>query len=118
MQYLLLFHSPVEDLDREQGDPDSKIYWESWWLYLEACHAAGIVKGGNPLGTPASATTIRIRDNERHVQDGPFADTKELLGGYLVIEVSTLDDAIAWAARSPSSSSGSTEIRPILSLKR
>lgn len=116
MQYLLLFNSPAEDLEREQDDPDSQTYWESWRLYIGACHAAGIVRGGNGLGPPATATTVRIRDDERHVQDGPFADTKELLGGYLVIEVPTLDEAIGWAARSPSSGSGSTEVRPVLTL--
>ena len=55
-----------------------------------------------------------IRDGKRQVQDGPYADTKELLGGYLIIDVPTLDDALLWAERSPSSLSGSTEVRPVL----
>ena len=56
---------------------------------------------------------MRFRDGQREVLDGPFAETKEMLGGYLIIDVPSLDDALTWAARSPSSSTGSTEVRPV-----
>jgi hypothetical protein len=114
MEYMLLFHSPIGDLEREQADPGSADYWESWRAYMTAIYAADVVKSGNALKPPYTATTVSIRDGKRHVQDGPYADTKELLGGYLIIDVSTLDDALYWAERSPSSLSGSTEVRPIL----
>ncbi|MBL9020894.1 MAG: YciI family protein [Myxococcales bacterium] len=118
MQYLLLFNSSPEDLDRLPDDPESAPYWESWRAYMTAIYAAGVVKSGNALRPGHTATTVRIRDGKRLVQDGPFADTKEILGGYLVIDVPSLDEALVWAARSPSSESGSTEVRPILDLKR
>ncbi len=116
MEYLLLFHSPAEELEHEQGDPAAQAFWESWRAYMGAIYAAGIVKSGNALKAPFTATTVRVRDGERQVHDGPFADTKEMLGGYLVIDVESLDEALVWAARSPSSHVGSTEIRPVLSL--
>lgn len=114
MQYMLLFNGALDDLEREVADPASADYWESWRAYLDAIYAAGIVKGGNALKPPYTATTIRIRDGKRQVQDGPYADTKELLGGYLIIDVPSLEDALVWAERSPSSNSGSTEVRPVL----
>lgn len=117
MQYLLTFNSPASDLERKPNDPAFADYWESWRAYMGAVYAAGIVKSGNALEAPFTATTVRIRDGKRQVHDGPFADTKELLGGYLVIDVPSLDEALTWAARSPSSQSGSTEVRPVLDLR-
>lgn len=116
MEYMILFNSPAADLERTHADPESSDYWESWRAYMKAIYAAGVVKSGNALKAPFTATTVRIRDGKRQVHDGPFADTKEMLGGYLVIEVSSLDEALQWAARSPSSATGSTEVRPILAL--
>lgn len=113
MDYMLLFNQPAQELERKQDDPASADYWESWRAYMSAIYAAGIVKSGNSLHPPYSATTVRLRAGERQVHDGPYADTKEMLGGYLVIAVPSLDDALAWAARSPSSSTGSTEVRPV-----
>jgi hypothetical protein len=72
--------------------------------------------GGAGLQPPPLATTVRLREGKRQVQDGPFADTKEQLGGYYVIEVPGLDQALDWAARCPSVSSGSVEVRPNLSM--
>jgi hypothetical protein len=116
MDFMLMFNSPAQDLEREKNDPASAAYWESWRAYMNAIYGAGIVKSGNALKAPYTASTVRIRDGKRQVQDGPYADTKELLGGYLVINVASLDEALQWAERSPSSISGSTEVRPILSM--
>jgi hypothetical protein len=113
MEYLLLFHQPPRELEREVGDPESAPYWESWRAYMGAIYAAGVVKSGNALMPASTASSIRIRGDEREVHDGPYADTKEMLGGYLVIEVATHDEALVWAARSPSSQTGTTEVRPI-----
>jgi hypothetical protein len=117
MKYMLLFNSPIQDLEREYDDPASKDYWEAWRAYIGAISASGIVQGGHGLKSPNTATTIRIRGDKRQIQDGPYADTKELLGGYLVIEVASLDEALVWAERSPSTVIGSTEVRPILPLE-
>jgi hypothetical protein len=117
MQYMLLFHQPATELERTPDDPASADYWEAWRAYMNAIYDAGVVTGGNVLHPPATATTVRVRDGQREVLDGPFAETKEMLGGYLIIEVPSLDDALTWAARSPSSSTGSTEVRPIALLE-
>jgi len=114
MEYMILFNQEASDLERTREDPASADYWESWRAYMSAIYSAGVVKSGNALQPPYTATTVRIRDGKRQVHDGPYADTKEMLGGYLIIDVPSLDEALQWAARSPSSATGSTEVRPVL----
>jgi hypothetical protein len=75
---------------------------------------AGVIVNGDGLQGPHTATTVRIRDGKRLVQDGPFADAKEQLGGYFVIEVPDLDTALEWAARAPSAATASVEVRPVM----
>jgi hypothetical protein len=113
MEFMLLFNQPADVLEQRRDDPDAAEYWESWRRYTHEIYGAGVVKSGNALESPYLATTVRVRDGKRQVHDGPFADTKELLGGYLVIDVASLDDALRWAALSPSSQTGSTEVRPV-----
>lgn len=113
MEYMLLFNQPARELERTHDDLASADYWESWRAYMSAIYGAGVVTSGNVLHPPSTATTVRFRNGQREVLDGPFADTKEMLGGYLIVEVPSLDDALLWAARSPSSSTGSTEVRPV-----
>ena len=113
MEYMLLFHQPATELERTQDDPASADYWESWRAYMSAIYSAGIVTSGQGLQPPSTATTVRVRAGQREVLDGPFAETKEMLGGYVIIEVPSIDDALTWAARSPSSGTGSTEVRPV-----
>jgi hypothetical protein len=72
-----------------------------------------VLVGGNPLQAPETATTVRIKDGKRNVQDGPFADTKEQLGGFTILELPSLDAALDWAARCPAASSGAVEVRPV-----
>lgn len=113
MHYMLMFLQPPADLERKRDDPASSDYWESWRAYMGAIYASGVVKSGNELDAGFTGTTVRIRDGQRHVHDGPFAETKEMLAGYLIIDVPDLDAALEWAARSPSSRTGATEVRPI-----
>ncbi len=115
MEYMIMFNQPAAELERTPDDAESAGYWESWRAYMSDVYAAGIVRAGNALQPPYSATTVRVRDGKRQVQDGPFAETKEMIGGYLIINVPSLDDALEWAARAPSSVTGSTEIRPVVS---
>jgi hypothetical protein len=75
--------------------------------------AGVIVSGSGPLG-PETVSTVRLRDGKRMVQDGPYADAKEQLGGYFVIEVPDLDTALEWASRAPSASGASVEVRPLM----
>jgi hypothetical protein len=82
--------------------------------FCHELHAKGQYRGASPLQPPAAATSVRVRDGKRSVSDGPFAETKEVLGGYFLIDVETLDEAIEIAARIPGSRRGTAEIRPIM----
>jgi hypothetical protein len=81
--------------------------------YTEALRNAGVLRGQNRLQPSTAATTVRVVEGKSRVLDGPYADTKEQLGGYFLIEVPDLDAAISWAARCPGASHGVVEVRPI-----
>lgn len=114
MQYMLLMLE-TEAAMAERDDPArAEAYWGGWMAYAQAVREAGIMVGGNGLQLPSTATTLRVRDGQRRVQDGPFAETKEMVGGYFIVELPDLDAALAWAARSPAAANGAVEIRPVL----
>jgi hypothetical protein len=79
-----------------------------------AAAEAGVLVGGEGLQPTSTATTVRVRDNETLTTDGPFAETREQLGGYYLLDCSDLDDAIGWAARVPGAQNGSVEVRPVM----
>ena len=81
--------------------------------YTEAMSKAGVLRGGDRLRPTAEATTVRVTNGKTEVLDGPYADTKEQLGGYYLIDVPDLDAALSWAARCPGASNGTMEVRPI-----
>lgn len=114
MQYTILFNETAADFAERNDPKKGPEYWGAWGAYIGALNKAGIVRAGAGLEPPASATTVRLRGGKRQVQDGPFADTKEQLGGFFIIEVPDLDTALEWAARSPSASVGSVEVRPVM----
>lgn len=91
---------------RQQG-------FQAYMAYTEALNKAGALKGSNRLRPVSTATTVRIVDGKTQVLDGPYADSKEQLGGYYLIDAPDLDAAIAWAARCPGASHGIIEVRPI-----
>jgi hypothetical protein len=115
MEYTLMFYmSPSEFSDRT--DPAKKAaFWGAFMPYMQAVKDAGILKGGAGLEPPESATTVRVQNGKRSVQDGPYADTKEQLGGFFIIEVPDLDTALDWAARYPAGPSGVVEVRANIS---
>jgi len=114
MRYMLMFHEPDAVFARRDQPEEAPAYWGAWRAYVDEIMAAGIVQGGNGLHPPATATTLRLADGRRLVQDGPVAATKEQLGGYFVIDVPDLDAALAWAEKSPAAAAGAVEIRPVL----
>jgi hypothetical protein len=114
MQYMLLLNETASEFAKRNDPDQAGAYWGGWSAFIGAMAQAGIVVNGDGLQGPQTATTVRIRDGKRAVQDGPFADAKEQLGGYFVIEVPDLDTALEWAARAPSASSASVEVRPVL----
>ncbi|HEX4870924.1 MAG TPA: YciI family protein [Nevskiaceae bacterium] len=113
MQYMLMFWEDPADAARRDG-PEAPAYWGGWTAYVQAIASAGIMVSGNGLQLPHTATSLRLREGRRLVQDGPYADTKEQLGGYFIIEVPTLDAALDWAARAPNAARGGVEVRPVM----
>lgn len=114
MQFMLILNETVEDFERRNNPAQSDAYWGGWMAFIGAMAQSGIVVNGDGLQAPHAATTLRIRDGKKTVHDGPFADTKEQLGGYFIIEVPDLETALEWAARAPSAHTASVEIRPVL----
>lgn len=114
MQFMLILNETPEDFARRADPAQNGDYWGGWNAFIGAMAQAGVIVKGDGLQSPDLATTLRIRDGKRRVEDGPFADTKEQLGGYFVIEVPDLDAALDWAAQAPSAQTASVEVRPIL----
>jgi hypothetical protein len=112
MQYMLMFYQPQSEFE-QRGQAAGQAYMSSWMAYVGAIRESGIAVNGHGLTPPMTGTTLRVRGDKRQVQDGPFADTKEQLGGYFVIEVPDLDTALEWAARAPCASTGGVEVRPV-----
>jgi hypothetical protein len=114
MQYLILA-TETADAFSARSDPDrSDEYWSAWTGYIDALAQSGVMVSAGGLQPPDTATTVRLEGGRRVVQDGPFADTKEQLGGYFVIDVDDLDAALGWAQRCPSAGYASVEVRPLL----
>jgi hypothetical protein len=114
MQFMLILNETPDDFARRADPTEVGAYWGGWNAFIGAMAQAGVIVKGDGLQGPSMATTLRIRDGKRRVEDGPFADTKEQLGGYFVIEVPDLDAALDWAARAPSAHTASVEVRPVL----
>ena len=112
MNYTILIYESANDFRNRTDDAHKGGYWGAYRAYTEALRGAGVMVGGAALQPPPNGTTIRQRDGKRHVQDGPYAEAKEQLGGYYVIDVPDLDTALEWAARCPAASSGAVEVRP------
>ena len=90
MQYMITFSEPMSEFAKRDDPAHAPAYWGAWQAYVGAMNAAGIVVSGNGLQAPETATIVTIRDGNRHVQDGPFADTKEAIGGYFIVDVPDL----------------------------
>jgi hypothetical protein len=114
MQYMLLLNETETEFAKRNHPEQAGAYWGGWNAFIGAMAQAGIIVKGDGLQGPHAATTVRVRDGKRLVEDGPFADTKEQLGGYFVIEVPDLDAALDWAAKAPSAAYASVEVRPVL----
>ena len=112
MQFALLIYETPEAFAKRKND-ETSTYTGAWRAYHRAIVEAGIFVGGDPLEVPETGTTIRIKDGKRGVQDGPYADTKEQLGGFTILELPSLDAALEWAARCPAAGYGAVEVRPL-----
>jgi len=113
MQYLLLIHDEEAHWGDMPEDERNAIYAE-YGQYTEDLHSKGILVGANQLQPSSTATVVQVVNGETLTTDGPFAETKEVLGGYYLIDVETLDEALEWAAKIPTARVGHIEVRPIV----
>jgi hypothetical protein len=111
MTYIALIYGPPAPPDFTLS-PDAE---KAWMEYVQAGRAANVYLGGHQLVGPFSATTVSIRDGKRVLSDGPFAETKEVLGGYCMLNCANLDEALDWAAKCPAAHGGAKiEVRPVV----
>ena len=113
MQYMLLIYGDPSAMPAHDS-PEGQAEFAGWMPYTEAMRDAGVHVAGEPLQPAETATTVRVRDGETLTLDGPFAETKEILGGFYLIDVPDLDAALGWAARAPHIGHGSVEVRPVM----
>ena len=115
MRYMLLLYSAT-DAGPTPGSDEFAAEMNEWFNYTNELTEAGAMLGGEPLQGIDTATTVQVRDGKTLTTDGPFAETKEVLGGFYMIDVPDLDAAREWAAKIPSAPYGSVEIRPIMEI--
>ena len=112
MEYMILIYADESAWARLDGKALEAAYAE-YVEFSRALEEAGVLRGGSELKPSATATTVRVRGGKVRTTDGPFAETKEQLGGYYLIEARDLDEAVGWAARCPGARDGACEVRPL-----
>jgi hypothetical protein len=113
MQYMALIYDSEQAL-ASMTPNDREQFMGDYFAFSKAAKEAGVYVAGDALKAVDTATTLRIRGGETMHTDGPFAETKEQLGGYYLLECKDLDEALAWAAKIPSAKTGSIEVRPVM----
>jgi hypothetical protein len=113
MKYMLLLYS-APDAGPAQGSPEAEAQMGRWFAVTEEMGKAGVLVAGDALQPAETATTLRAPNGSPVLSDGPFAETKEILGGYYILDVPDFDTAAEWAAKMPLAPYGSVEIRPLM----
>ena len=113
MRYILMDYV-VEAGWRELTQADQEQWLGAYRAYIEAMDKAGVLRNSTGLQPSSAATTVRVANGKPQVLDGPYADTREQLGGFHIIDVADLDAALSWAARCPTALHGVVEVRPLL----
>lgn len=113
MRYLLLIYTQ-EQAEVEATPAEQEAVMDAYFAFSREVREAGVMLGGEALQPTAKATTVRVREDKTFTADGPFAETKEQLGGYYMLECPNLGEAIEWAAKIPGAKHGSVEIRPLV----
>jgi hypothetical protein len=113
MRYLLLIYTQ-EQVEVEATPAEQEAVMEAYFAFSREIREAGVMLSGEALQPTAAATTVRVREGKTLTADGPFAETKEQLGGYYMLECPDLDEAIEWGAKIPGAKHGSIEIRPLV----
>jgi hypothetical protein len=114
MKYMFLLYAPDGPGLPEPGTPEAAKLMADWTSARQAMADAGVLIDCAPLQPPAASTTVRVRDGETLVTDGPAAEIKEVFGGFTLIECDGLDEALKWAARVPTALDGKVEVRPLI----
>ena len=117
MKYMFLLNRTTDALP-EQGTAEADQLMQAYGAALESLGQAGVLIDCAPLADRSSATTVRVRDGETILTDGPSAEIKEQFGGYTIVECADLDEALKWAAVIPAASDASVEVRPIIAMPR
>ena len=112
MQYIALIYAD-EEVWSTFSEAEREAAYEQYRTFGREAEAAGVLAGGNELGSTRDATTVRVRRDETLVTDGPYAESKEALGGFYLLECESLDDALDWASKIPGAHHGSVEVRPV-----
>lgn len=113
MKYMLLIYAePWDGSNMTEADQAAEL--EKWFKYTADMQEAGVHIAGDALREIDTATSVRVRDGKTLTTDGPFAETKEILGGYYLVDVPSLDEALAWAAKCPGAQYGTIEVRPLM----
>jgi hypothetical protein len=115
MQYMLLIYENEAELAARRAEDTARI-WNAYGAFTKGIVESGHFKAGDALQPVSTATTVRVRDGKQVVTDGPFAETREQLGGYYLVEAKDLDEAVAIAARIPGAAYGSIEVRPVMKM--
>src|SRR5437588_6887829 len=113
MKYMLLIYGN-EAARQGASEKQMSEMMAAYTAYTQAMRDSGAFVAGDPLQPSSTATTVRLADGRSKVLNGPYADTKEQLGGYYIIDVADLDAALSWAARCPAAGHGAVEVRPLL----
>lgn len=115
MKYILLIYGN-EAAEASGSEADQMEMFQAHIAYAREMREKGVMLAGDPLLPTSAATTMRVRNGKAVPTHGPFAETAEQLGGYYIIECANLDEALAWAAKNPSATYGSIEVRPIMEM--
>lgn len=113
MKVMLLAYEAPEEFALRNDKQKFDAYMGEWYAFGGALEEAGIFESGAALEQPHAATTISVRNGRRAVEDGPYSDTKEQLGGFFIINVDSMDEAARWAARCPAAKRGFVDVRPV-----
>lgn len=115
MRYMLLIWEN-EALSAARSEAEQQAIMSEYFAFTDDIRGKGVHRAGDPLLPSETATTVRVRDGKAVTTDGPFAETREQLGGYYIVECETLEEACGYAARIPTARDGAIEVRPILEI--
>jgi hypothetical protein len=112
VQYMALIYGD-EEVWANASEEEMAAVYAQYGAFGRDAEAAGVLAGGNELALTRNATTVRVRDDETLVTDGPYAEVKEALGGFYLLECASMDEAVQWASRIPGAEHGAVEVRPV-----